>query len=358
MPKHKILFVLPSLHPGGAERVMSVIAQNLNNKKFDVQLLVIYNSGSRDYKVEEIPITYLKKERTLLAIPQIIKHINALKPAIVITSIGQLNILGGLLNCFYKKTSFVAREASVYSVRKKFSNNRSFFHDYLTKFSYKRLTALICESTDTAEDLYENLGIEKDKLIRIGNPIHFKLQNNFSEKPENAIPQLISVGRLVKVKGFERIIKALSLLSFNFHYTLIGDGKDKELLLKKIKDSGLENQFTYISYTNKVQDYLFKSDLFLQGSYVEGFGMVLLESLAVGTPAVVFDAPGGPRDLIKQGINGFKAKDQKDFNEKIYQALFEQKWNKESIMKSVSKTYSKKTIIKKYEQFFCSVIAK
>ena len=171
------------------------------------------------------------------------------------------------------------------------------------------------------------------------------------KKNDNTVIQFITIGRLVEQKGHLRILKALSQYRSAFHYTIIGDGNQKENILSWIKENGLEDQITHIPFTKDVQSYLNTSDLYLQGSYVEGFPNALLEACAVGTPALVFDAPGGINEIIIEGINGYIAKDEEDFLKKI--KLCEEKdWSPVAINNSIVNRYSEEIILDKYESFF------
>ena len=352
----KILFILPSLHSGGAERVVSFLAQNLDKNHFESQLLILYNPQKTDYKIEGVPCHFLKESRSLKAIPGIIKAIKRFKPDFVFTSINHLNLVGGLLQMFYRKTRFIGREASVFSERKKYSSKTNFFQKILTRYAYKKLFVIICATDDIVKDLHQYLGVEEKDLIKIGNPIHFSVNPDEMEKQKNQVPQLITVGRLVKLKGYDRILDVLRKLEFEFHYTIIGNGVERENLMSKIQKLELQDKVSHIPYTDKVEDHLIKSDLFLQASYVEGFGMALLENFALGVPAVVFNAPGGPKELVVEGINGFIVDTSLQFKDKIEYSLFEKKWNKEQIIQSVTKKFAPENILSQYEHFFKSNI--
>ena len=67
----------------------------------------------------------------------------------------------------------------------------------------------------------------------------------------------------------------------------------------------LSSKITHVPFTDKVPEYLKESDIFLQGSFVEGFPNALLESCAVGTPVIAFNALGGIDEIIQDGVNGF-----------------------------------------------------
>src|SRR5690606_663346 len=102
-----------------------------------------------------------------------------------------------------------------------------------------------------------------------------------------------------------------------FNYTLVGNGVDRDEIFAHAKNLGLTDNIKHIPFTNEVATYLKENDVFLQGSFVEGFPNALLESCAVGTPVIAFKAPGGIDEIIENGINGFIADDKDDFLAKL-----------------------------------------
>ncbi|MEQ9580645.1 MAG: glycosyltransferase, partial [Arenibacter sp.] len=114
---------------------------------------------------------------------------------------------------------------------------------------------------------------------------------------------------------------------------------------------GILDKIKHIPFTKDVSKYLQESDVFLQGSYVEGFPNALLESCAVGTPVIAFKAPGGIDEIIEEDVNGYIAKDEADFLIKL-NLIGEKHWDPAVVRDSVYKKYSKDIIIKKYQDLF------
>lgn len=348
--RYSILFILPSLYPGGAERVISVISENLNKTIFEPKILVVYPQKENEYNIKDVLCTYLNKNRTLKAIPGIIRYIRKEKPNIVLTTIGQLNSLAGYLNLIFKNTQFIGSEHSVKYYRE---NNKPKF---LTKSSYKKLTKIICVSKDSINDFVNNYNLKKEKLELIPNPIYEVRETFVDRERTDKIPQLITIGRLVPVKGYQRILDVIATLNYDFHYTIIGDGPEKKNIYEKINYLNLNNKVTHIPYTNNVIKYLKNSDVFLQGSYVEGFGVALLEGISVGLPAVIFEAPGGSKEVVINGVNGFVVKDSENFKVKLKETLFRKKWDREKIIDSAYSRYSLESVVKKYENLFLTIL--
>src|SRR5690554_4647746 len=114
--KINIVFVIPSLAAGGAERILSFVAQNLNKETFNTTLLVTGYEKNTVYELDNLNIIYLNKSRVLKSFPTIFRFLKKIKPDIVVSSIVHLNILMAFMSPFFRSTKFVAREANVISV--------------------------------------------------------------------------------------------------------------------------------------------------------------------------------------------------------------------------------------------------
>ncbi|WP_289039731.1 glycosyltransferase [uncultured Zobellia sp.] len=356
--KSKITFIIPSLRAGGAERIMSFIASNLDSNRFTPHLIITGHKKDVSYKIENIPVTFLEKSRVKVAIPSIISLLHRTKPDIVVSAIAHLNWAMALISILFPKIKFVARETIVKSAMLQItsSSKKMDWKSKLTsKIQARNLDAVICQSQDMRNDLINNFDYPPNKLIVINNPI----TNTFSPKKfqqKNKETQFITVGRLTKQKGYIRVLRILKDFKMDFHYTIIGKGEEEKAILQYIENENLKDKITHIPFTKDVKSYLGKSDLYLQGSYVEGFPNALLESCSVGTPVLVFDAPGGINEIVIEGVNGFIASDKNDFSKKLKIAL-DREWNIKEISKSVSERYSAAIILRKYEDFFLTLLS-
>lgn len=354
--KIKILFILPSLKAGGAERVISFIATNLDKQKFESILLIIGNEADAAYATSGIEVRFFNKKRVLTAVPKLFTTILNVKPQIVFGSITHVNRIIAFFSIFFIRTKFVGREANVLSVRKQFSAQKREFFDVFFKEYHKHLDAVICQSNDMLNDLKQNNNVKESKLFVINNPItdgfQIKAQNSYKKSD---IIKYITVGTLHKRKGHLRLLNILNKVNHSFHYTIIGSGDELENINQSIKKLNLSDKVTHIPYTNKVSDYLKENDLFLNGSFVEGFPNVLLESCAVGTPVIAFDAPGGINEIILEGVNGHIVSSENEYVEKLNWINGNYNFDPKAINDSVTSRYSKEFILSKYEDLFINL---
>lgn len=341
--------------PGGAERIMSFLAREINKEKFSPELVIAGYKKDTAYNVNGVKTIYLEKDRVLWSVASIFMYLIKNKPDIMVSSISHLNAIMGLLSIFFLKTKFIGREANIPSVVKNYNKRSNFLYPKIIKFSYHFLDIIICQSQDMLNDMGKVFSLKKKKLKLINNPVtdEFTLKTN---NKKNKIPKFITVASFKKQKGHERIITALSKLNFDFVYTMVGDGTEKTNIFKLIDELDLKNKIVHVPFTKEVAKYLSDSDLFIQGSYVEGFPNCLLESCAVGTPIIAFQAPGGLNEIIEEGCNGYIAKNETEYIELIDKSCHQKKWNPIIVRNVVMKKFNKKKILLKYEKLFIDVL--
>lgn len=346
--KINIIFILPSLRAGGAERVMTFVASNLNSKIFHCELLIVGYKGDAVYQTD-ILVHYLNKKRVRSGIYDIFKFIRNHNPDIVVGSIGHVNHILGVFSFLFKHVRFIGREASVISVISKYNSIKKIKYWKLYKNYYKNLDTVICQSQDMADDLAAIYKLPIQKISIINNPITNEFPLNKTEKSSSEIVKFITVGRLSKEKGHLRILKILSKLKFQFHYTIIGNGPLKDEIFNTINEYNLNEKITYIPFTKEVSKYMSLNDLFLQGSYVEGFPNTVLECCYAGTPVIAFNVPGGTKEIIIHKVNGYLVETEEDY---LYYLNNRLNLSPKEIRSSVETRFNNQKIIAQYEKLF------
>lgn len=353
--KIKILFAIPSLRAGGAERVMSYVSQNLDPNLFDTTLLVIGHGKDSSYTLDQTTVVFLKKDRVLFSFLPIFFYLRKHRPHIVISAIGHVNALMGLESIFFRKIVFIGREVNVISVLSKIQPSKKWYALLdLTKHTYKLLDIVLCQSQDMADDMRTNFDVPPRKIRIINNPI----SDGFSPKekyPKNPVPKFVTVGSLVERKGHKRILNALLSFDRPYEYTIIGNGDMAEEILGYAAEKGMKENITHIPFTKNVSDYLKKADVFLQGSFVEGFPNALLESCASGTPVIAFNAKGGINEIVENGINGYVVENEIEFADKL-KILLSKKLNPKQVSFTVFQKFNSPKILKQYETLFLEAL--
>lgn len=135
---------------------------------------------------------------------------------------------------------------------------------------------------------------------------------DFTVKAKLEEHRVISIGRYEYQKGYDRLINAWALIAqqvpdWTLH--IFGEGSLRSVLTKQIKDLHLEDSVFLDGATNNVGKELSNSSIVAFTSNYEGFPMAIVEVESAGLPVVSFDAPCGPKDIIRDGEDGFLVKD-------------------------------------------------
>lgn len=162
---------------------------------------------------------------------------------------------------------------------------------------YDRIVSL------TKEDVEKNWK-GCNNVVVVPNPITVKTSHVAELKQK----QVVALGRLNPQKNFASLIRSFKIVA-NTHpdwvLVIYGDGDQKEMLLNLIEDLGLKNNVKLPGYTGNVTQALLDSSIFAVSSVFEGFSLAILEAMACGVPVVSYACPCGPRDLIREGVDGF-----------------------------------------------------
>lgn len=354
--KLKIFFCIPNLSAGGAERVMVFLAKNLSSELFSVKLIVLGFEKDTVYSTGGVDVCYLNEDKAQNAFVKIYQLIKEYKPDILFGTLTHINQIVGLLSYLFPKMVCVTRQTFIISEAKKSVKQQNWFvrtkNEILRKLAHKRIDYTICQSNDMKNDMLDSGVYDSRKLVVLNNPVSNEIRTKKEILPKKPI-KFITVGRLNKQKGYDRIITCLSKINVNFTYTIIGDGPRKESLFGLAENLGVLERINHIPFSNEVYQHLSEHHIYLQGSLYEGFPNALLESLGVGTPAIVYEAPGGMNEIMIDGENGYLVKNDTDFVEKLQLLVMElDSFPPSQVSKHVLKNFGSKKIISDYENFF------
>ncbi|MDD4689305.1 MAG: glycosyltransferase [Eubacteriales bacterium] len=303
MNNKKILFVLPRMGGGGAERVVSLIANSLSkNNSIHIFTLV---GGESFYQLNEEVIydsvnitvnrknklTTLWSEATSLykSFVQIRNYIKKEKFDIVISFLVETDILVGLCKLFGLKFKHVCSERND-------PTKRSGLQLKIITAIYKRATLFVCQSKMVAS-FYKEVPTEIKRVI--SNPV----------QPEN-LPQrnvvnpnrIVAVGRLSTQKNFRMLINSFSNTANEFSEATLdiyGEGPQRETLQAQIDLLNLTGRITLCGARKDLQQCIADAQLFVMSSDYEGFPNALLEAIAIGIPVISTDFPTGiAKELI------------------------------------------------------------
>lgn len=178
-------------------------------------------------------------------------------------------------------------------------------NEYIKKISKtaKNLDCFVVVSKKMVCDYEKYLNIP---VIYIPNSIE-KLPNSFSNLNSDNI---ISVGRLEKIKGYEELIDVFKIVinkNKKIILNIVGTGSEFDTLNDKIKKWKLENNIKLLGYKNpsELSKLYNNSSVYVMTSISESFGIVLIEAMSHKLPCVSFDSANGACEIIDNNINGY-----------------------------------------------------
>ena len=136
-----------------------------------------------------------------------------------------------------------------------------------------------------------------------------------NQEENNINNYIVGVGRLNKLKQFDKLIKSYSkskLPEKNIKLLIIGDGEEKQSLKQLIINLNINNEVELIPFKNNPYNIIKNAKALVLTSKVEGFPMVLLEALTLKTPVIAFNCKSGPDEIIKHGENGLLVENQNE----------------------------------------------
>ncbi|WP_052343618.1 glycosyltransferase [Bacillus massiliigorillae] len=307
--KRRLMFVVPSLRGGGAEKVMVTLLKYLDRSKFTLILVLLSKEGKYiDDIPNDVETIDLKAVRVRHSFISLVKVIRKVKPDVVFSTQGHLNIGMIALKPFIgKRTKLIVREANTVSEIVKIAPKPKVWR-MLYKFFYRRADVVICQSKYMMEDLLVNFKIPTEKLCHIYNPVDIKRIEKLSQIDSNPFERskasinVVAVGRLVYQKGFDRLIESVPKLMEcipDAKLWIIGEGDLKEELVKKRDDFGLSKKIELIDFQENPYKWLKNADLFVLPSYYEGLPNVLLEAIACECPVIALEHPGGTKEIME-----------------------------------------------------------
>jgi glycosyltransferase involved in cell wall biosynthesis len=304
--RKKVLFLLPSLTGGGAERVFTTLLRHLDRTRFEPHLALLQAQGAYMGDIpKDVPIHDLKVSRVRYALPKILRLIWKMRPQTILATMGHLNIALICAKPFFPPdTKLLVREAVIPSALFREENKNVRIWGWLYRHIYKRADKIVCLSDSMVADLVENFAIPREKLVRIYNPVDTEKVREIAEMGSNPFngtgPHLVAAGRVCRQKGFDVLISAMPAVLRRFpdaQLFILGEGPLEVELKAQAQALEVQEKVFFLGFQVNPWLYLKHARVFVLPSRYEGLPNVLLEALALGTPVVVSDCPGGIREI-------------------------------------------------------------
>ena len=305
--KTKILFLIPNLKHGGAEKVLVNLVNNMDADKYDITVQTLFDEGV--HKKELLPHIHYKSflKRGFRGNSYMFKCLTATfwwsriakehyDIAVSYLEGPTARVLSG---CSDEKTKLVSwlhiELNSPVLAAQGFRNIRE------ARNAYERFDRIIAVSQNVRECFAGSLRVSRPIRVLYNTNETEKIQSMAKKTPQSDefvvdhIPTVISVAKLMKSKGFDRLIEVHRRLiaeGIEHRIFILGIGEEQASLEKKIREYGVEQSFVLLGYDENPYQYVSKADLYVCSSRREGFSTAVTEALIVGTPVVSTDCSG------------------------------------------------------------------
>lgn len=311
----KVLFFLESLSGGGAEKVLTDIVRNLDQKKFDITVCTVSDEGvyqalvsgkvkyrpllrQRDYRSGGVrKMLYWLRTKMIYGLPAPLVYRWLFQDTYDI----ECAFIEGFA------TKLIAASANPGSrkiawVHTDMGQNPYAQESYSSieehREAYRRYDTICCVSR-SVEEVFRKMIFDDERVIVQYNPVDSEEVKRKAQEPidltQNTRLQLGTIGRLEQQKGFIRLVETLGKLRAryeNYSLWIIGEGSQRTELEGLIAKHHLENNVKLLGFHNNPYQYLSRCDAFICSSYAEGFSTAATEALILGKPVFTTECAG------------------------------------------------------------------
>ncbi|MBZ5504313.1 MAG: glycosyltransferase [Acidobacteriia bacterium] len=288
--------------------MITTLLRHLDPSRFECHLGVV---GTGNSFLEGVPgsvmVHHLGAARMRYAMPGIVKLARRLKPQTILSTVVYLNVVLIMAKPFFSgRPRILLREAVLPSAYIAQVLRPTRLWKWLYSHLYPRADQIICLFDGMVNDMVEHLGIPRGKLVRIYNPVDIEMVRRQAEGTESPYtgpgPNLVAMGRLQHQKAYDVLLHAFAGVRKSVpgaRLTILGEGPLEQQLKEQAVSLGLDNAVSFLGFQANPWPYVKHADLFVLASRYEGLPNAVLEVLALGTPVVATDCPGGIREIQK-----------------------------------------------------------
>lgn len=307
----KLTLISSSLNVGGAERVMSIIANYWAAKGWRITILT-FDDGSEppfydlDKRIDYRPLGIADRNgykisaltKNLRRIRILKKAIVASRPNVVISFVNTTNIMT-LLACRGLKIPTIVSEHVYPSL-----GGLGKACQLLQKWTYRRADLITVQTHSGLSFFPSSQGYN---TCVVPNPVVTPDTGTIESQLNTDDRHLLAIGKLTPNKGFDLLIKAFAQVLDphpEWVLTILGEGEMRAELEDLCLQLDLQDRVFMPGLVKNIDVHLRKADIFALPSRVEGFPLSLCEAMACGVPVIAADCLSGPREIIHNGIDG------------------------------------------------------
>lgn len=320
----KVLFLIPTLGQGGAEKVLVNLVNNMDKTKFDITVQTLFDIGvNKQFLNNDIKYKFCYKKQfhgnskyfCLFSPERLFKRFIKEHYDIIVSYLEgpTARIVSG---CTDKNTKLVSWIHVEQHTKKQLSSSFRNFEE--AKKSYNRFNNTICVSKFVKDDFVDILGFKNNIEVLYNTNETKQILNLSNEEIDDYIfnnKTIIGIGTLKKSKGFDKLARIHRRLlddGVKHNVIVLGTGSEEQSLKLLIDKLNIKDSFHLLGYNSNPYKYTKKSDLFVCASILEGFSTAATESLILGTPVCTVDVSGMKEMLGENNEYGIVTENNED----------------------------------------------
>jgi glycosyltransferase involved in cell wall biosynthesis len=312
----RIALLVPTTEIGGVERVAVNLANGLRECGAEVDFVVGRAGGGMARFVDRgIQVFDLESDHMLRSVPRLVKYLRAREPEAIIAAMTHCSAAAVLARAAAgKSTRIVATEHSTMS--RIVANTSGLKYRLLPLWSRWVLNSvdhIVAVSSGVADDLSALTAIPRERFRVIYNPVisdtlytAAKAMVEHSWFQSGEPPVILAVGRLDKAKDFPMLVRAFRSIRNcrSARLMILGEGPERNRIEEVVRELHLTQDVALPGFEHNPYRFMKRAAAFASSSQWEGFGVVLVEALALGTPVVSTNCAHGPAEILGNGKYG------------------------------------------------------
>ncbi|KAF0109281.1 MAG: group 1 glycosyl transferase [Anaerolineaceae bacterium] len=312
----KIALFIPSLMPGGVQRVMLNLSRGLAERGCQVDIVLAQAAGPF---LERVPagvrVVDLRAGRVLASLPALVRYLRSERPSSMLSAQPHCNLVAIWARTLARPGMRLVVSEHGYTTSA-LQNSRRLadrFLPFLMRRFYRRADAVAAVSRGTAEDLAARSGLPLERIAVVHNPVVAPEIEELARLPlahpwfaAGAPPVLLAAGRMHPAKDYPTLLRAFADLRSRraARLVILGDGKQRPELEALAASLGIAADVDMPGFADNPFAFMARCAALVLSSRWEGFGNVLVEAMACGAQVVSTDCPGGPAEILENGKYG------------------------------------------------------
>ena len=311
----RIAIFAASLRIGGVQKFVVNLSAEFARRGYPVDVVLARAQGPLLEQLHpEVRVINLNSPRILISLLPLVRYLRRENPSALLTLQTHCNVIGVIAaKLAFRPLRLILSEHNALATRISSTLSKEAILLRLIAFFYRKSQGIVAVSSDLAGELSGLLGQERGRIQVIYNPVVTEELVTMAEEPldhpwfvTGQPPVISNVGRLVPQKDQATLLRAFARLRQHREARLliIGDGPERKHLEDLAVQLGISSDFSLPGFDTNPYRFMRRCQVFVLSSAWEGFGNVLVEAMACGTPVVATDCHSGPAEILGQGRYG------------------------------------------------------